>query len=206
MAIYTGASRPKVFNTYSLSYFGTTNTYKFNTYTVREQNEVALLKSDNPFAIAVLANLYLIKGGKDPETKLAHKKNLIEIARKKGFNRAKLLRLLNFVRYLIVLPRPQADEFKQFYDNNTKIIQKMVYELEFIEAEAGDVVAEIRQKAREEAREEFEKEREKEREDSVMNIRNKMGLSAQQIADTLEYDITFVQSVISKLEKKDKEK
>ena len=82
----------------------------------------------------------------------------------------------------------------------------MVYELEFIEAEAGDVVAEIRQKAREEAREECEKEREKEREDSVMNIRNKMGLSAQQIADTLEYDITFVQSVISKFEKKDKEK
>ena len=99
LALYTGASRPKVYNCFKVSNFGTTMTYKFNTYTVREQKEAQLLASENPFALAVLASLYMIKAGQDDFKKLEYKKKLVEISIVKNFNRAKLFRTTVLPRF-----------------------------------------------------------------------------------------------------------
>ncbi len=200
LAIYTGASRPKVFDTFSITCCGTKLSYKFNTYTVREQNEEQLLASDNPIAIAVLASLYLIKAGKDPNQKLDYKKKLIEIARKKDFDRAKLFRLLNFVKYLIRLPSKFEFEFKE-YINQFKNQEKMEYSLDFIETFFGSELKAFEQKKHEEGREEGREESQKEREIAVMNIRKQLGFNAKQIATLLPYPIEYIQSVINKFEK-----
>lgn len=203
LAIFTGASRPQTFNTFTMSGFGTNMTYKFNTYTVREQSEAKLLKSDNPFAIAVLASLYLIKAGQDPSQKLAFKKNLIEIARKKNFDRAKLYRLFNFVQYLIRLPPKFELEYKQYIEQ-PKNDEKMEYSRDFLEIYASQEIKAIRKEEREAAHKEALEERQKEREKNIMNLYDKMGLTAKQIAEVYDFTIKYVQSVINKFEEERK--
>lgn len=44
--------------------FGTTLTYDYNTYRIASQSETKLLQSQNPFALAVLAGIYVIKSKK----------------------------------------------------------------------------------------------------------------------------------------------
>lgn len=209
LAIYTGASRPQTYDTFIMSGFGTKITYKFNTYTVRDQTEAKLLKSDNPIAIAVLASLFLIKAGQDPTQKLAYKKNLIEITRKKNFDRAKLYRLFNFVQYLIRLPPKFEQEYKQFIAQ-PKNEEKMEYSRDFLEIYASREIKAIREEEREAAREAVREaaleERKKEREKNIMNLYDKMGLTAKQIADVHDFTIKYVQSVIDKFEEERKKK
>ncbi len=193
LALYTGASRPNAYSTFTVSVFGTKLTYQFNTYTVREKDETELEKSDNPFALAVLASLYLIKAGKDPNQKLAYKKKLIEIARTKNFDFAKLYRLINFVEYLITLPKELELEFKIF-SHQPKIEKKMEADKEFLETYSNilgikKAIKEFREEGREEGREEL-----------IMNIHNKMGFSAKQIANMTNFSVEYIQGVIEKHE------
>lgn len=210
LALYTGASRPKVYNLFKASNYGTEISYGFNTYTVREQNEADLLSSENPLAIAVLASLYLIKAGKSDEKKFFFKKKLIEIAITKNFDRAKLFRLLNFVEYLVKLPMKLQLEFKEF-TKQPKIDSKMEAERTFLktyEVFFGKALNEEREEGREEGLEEgLEKGLEKlrqERENTVINLYQNMGVNAEQIANILKYDIEFVQSVLDKLKESKK--
>lgn len=202
LALYTGVSRPKMYSIFSISMFGTKLNYEFNTYTVREQNEAELLKSDNPFAFAVLASLYLIKAKKDPHQKLAYKKKLIEIARSKGYGFEKLYRLINFVRYLITLPNDLEVEFKTFsYQPLTQysmkaLKDKIKEDKEFL-VEYSNVLG--IEKAIDEIREEgIEEGIEKGREEFIMNIHDKMGFSAEQIANMTDFSVEYIQSVINK--------
>ncbi len=205
LALYTGASRPKMYSIFSISMFGTKLNYEFNTYTVREQNEDELLKSDNPFALAVLASLYLIKAGKEPNLKLAYKKKLIEIARTKNFDLAKLYRLINFVQQLVVLPKDLEIEFKQ-YVHQPKIEEKMEANKEFLETYSvyfgiEKAIDEIREEAAEKG---MEKGRVQEREELILNIHDKMGFSAEQIANLTDFSVEYIQSVINKYANKNR--
>lgn len=204
LAIYTGAARPKIFNTFTISCYGTKLIYKFNTYTIRDQSEAKLLQSDNPIAIAVLASLYLIKAGIDPNQRLAYKKNLIEIAREKNFDRTKLLRLFNFVKYLIKIPPKFELEFKEYIDQS-KNQEKMEYSIDFLETFASREVKAIRKEEREKGREEEREKAREEREKAIMNIRKQLGFNAKQIATLLPFPIKYIQSVIEKYEKKEKD-
>ncbi|MBL7814673.1 MAG: hypothetical protein JNL70_06675 [Saprospiraceae bacterium] len=207
LALYTGFSRPKDYNAFKVSMFGTQLHYEFNTYTVREQDEQVLMKSDNPFAIAVLASLYLIKAGKDVLLRLSYKKKLIEIARKKDFDFAKLFRLINFVGYLVTLPRDLELE----YTTSTfkPIIQeKMKFSRAYIETYANvlgisEILEEIKQDYAKEALEKgmekgMEKGIERGREELIMNIYNKMGFNALQISNMTDLSVSYIQSIIDK--------
>ena len=202
LALYLGASRPKIYNIFNLVCFGTKLTYEFNTYTVREQKEDALLKSDNPMAIAILASLYMIKAGQDPNLKFAYKKNLIEIARKKNFDSAKLLRLLNFVKYLVKLPENLELEYTKFIAP-PKNEKEMEYTEDFLTEVAPNTIKAIRAESMEKGRAELEKERE----EFIMNWRDKLGYNAEQIAPMMpKLTVKYIQSVIDKFEKKNKRK
>lgn len=205
LALYTGSSRPKIYNAFAFSIFGTKLTYEFNTYTVREQSAEELLKSDSPFAIAVLASLYLIKAGKNPSQKLAYKKKLVEIAIAKNFDKRKLFRLINFVQYIVTLPKNLELEFKQFA-HHPIIEEKMKADKDFLETYSvvlgiDEAIDEIRHEAAEKG---IEKGREEEREILIMAIRNKMGFSDEQIANMTNFSVEYIQSVINKFERKKK--
>ena len=72
LAIYTGPSRPQIYDRFHVAHYGTAVTYKFNTYTVRDQKEEALtvffelleLNPNDNQGIRDQASLYCIELGK----------------------------------------------------------------------------------------------------------------------------------------------
>jgi hypothetical protein len=206
LAIYTGTRKPKVYNCFTMTNFGTKLTYEFNTYVIREQKVATLLASENPISVAVLAALYMIKAGKNDFQRLEFKKKVVEVALAKNFDRHKSFRLLNFVRHLMTLPSNLQKEFETFIES-PKIEGKMPIDKETLRMFARHAVAELQEEAREEGLEQGlgqgeERGRVQEREKIIMNARRTMGFSAEQIAKFAGFHVQYVQSVIDKFEAK----
>ncbi len=53
----------------------------FNSYAITQHSEEALLQNDNPFALVVLANFYLLKTKTDSEKRYEFKEKLYELAK-----------------------------------------------------------------------------------------------------------------------------
>jgi hypothetical protein len=120
IAIYTGDAITKLHNTFKVEQFGTLMQYMFNVYVVSTQNEADLMASDNPLAIAVLANLYVNQTRSELERRAEYKKKLFELAGLKGYSIEKTESLLTFVLYLMQLPEYLEAEMKSFYRKNKK--------------------------------------------------------------------------------------
>jgi AraC-like DNA-binding protein len=108
LVIYTGESVPKQHNLYHQEYFGTSITYKYNDYAVVQQTESDLLANKNPFALVVLANLYLLETKYDSEKRYQLKVKMYELAKKRGYSVAEFTKLLIFVTELMKMP-PQLE-------------------------------------------------------------------------------------------------
>ena len=126
IAIFTHSKIPKVYNHFTHTVFGTTISYKFNAYKIIEQSEEELLQDENPFALVVLANLYVLYTSKNFEERLAQKEKLFEIAKNKGFDEKKLIRLLIFVRNLMILPEDLEFEFQSYITKDYQNTKKML--------------------------------------------------------------------------------
>lgn len=87
LVIYTGRYLPKCHNQYHHDTFGTSITYKFNSYSVYQQNNnIAELENNpNPFSIIVLANLYVLQTRNNFEKRLSFKEQLYYLAEKRGY-------------------------------------------------------------------------------------------------------------------------
>ena len=92
----------------------------FNTYVVSKQNEADLLASNNPMAIAVLANLYVNQTRTELEKRAEYKTKLFELAKLRGYDAEKSERLITFVYYLMQLPKAMEVEMKSFKRKNKK--------------------------------------------------------------------------------------
>jgi hypothetical protein len=87
---------------------GVENIYKYNTYKIIDQDEEALAKNENPFAIVILTVLLALKKGKQPEEEVLSFK--IELARallRKAIPKDKVRSIMNFLRYYIRLEKPE---------------------------------------------------------------------------------------------------
>ncbi len=205
LVIYTHKAKPREYDTFKVANFGTELTYKFNTYVISEQEEAKLKASKNPFAIAVLAAFYLTEAGTDSLKRFEYKKKLIEIAAKKNFDRRKLPRLIIFVKYLILLPKNLENNFKNFIaqpkiEQGMKVTKEDLLDYYGI---FGKAVAEIQKESKTEGRTEGRTEGQEEgREMTIMRIRQKMGFSAEQIANITDFTVAFVQAIIDKYEQK----
>lgn len=119
LAIYTSKKTPKYYNQYHHAFGDTSLTFKFKAYRVNRQNEVALKASNNIFALAVLACLYLQKSGRDMNQRFAYKSALIELAHQKYPNDkmslfyADILALLRFIHYIVLLEPDLALKFER---------------------------------------------------------------------------------------------
>jgi DNA-binding transcriptional regulator YiaG len=201
LVIYTNAKKPRIYDRFKVTNFGTELSYKFNTYIVRNQNEAQLLASESLFSVAVLASLYLIKAGKNNKSKYEYKKKLVDIAITKQFDRKKLSRLLIFVRHLVTLPKDFENDFKSYIvqPKMQKIMEETKESMMEYPSIYGKAINEIRQESEEKG---IEKGIEKGMEIIIMNVRRKMGLSPAQIADLHDLSVEYVQSVIDKYENK----
>lgn len=113
IAIYTGDTIPVKFKKYERELLGTKLSYEFNAYRVREAKEKELLKSDNPFALAVLAAKYLNESKGDADLRYRYKSKLIRLAKERNFTDKQIVRLLKFITFLMVLPSDMEEKIEQ---------------------------------------------------------------------------------------------
>ncbi|WP_373895327.1 hypothetical protein [Virgibacillus sp. CBA3643] len=83
--------------------------YEYNTYRFHEKDEEELKKSSNPFALAVLAGIYVSKNAtkkkEDKEARFFYKQELISLAFEKYSHRPTYLSaLLYFIDYILQIP------------------------------------------------------------------------------------------------------
>ena len=114
IVVYTGNYVPTVFDRYETDVFGTELRYKFNTFIVKDQNEVDLLNNQNPFALAVLANLYVLKTQDSLEKRLTFKEKLYELAGERNYSAEKTNKLLFFIMELMKLSKELEKEFDNY--------------------------------------------------------------------------------------------
>ena len=120
IVIYTGDRIPKISDLYEEKNFGTRVLYEFNTYKIKEQNEMDLINNPNPFAVFVLANLYVIKTRNNDAQRLTFKEKVYEIAALRNYSREKISQLLIFVLELIQLKPASQQIFDAFINNSKK--------------------------------------------------------------------------------------
>ncbi|MCI0682856.1 MAG: hypothetical protein L0Y71_12205 [Gemmataceae bacterium] len=74
-------------------------------------DESALEKSDNPFAILVLAHLKALQTRKSPETRRAWKMRIVRRLYEKAWPRQEVENVFRFIDWLMVLPKALSDDF-----------------------------------------------------------------------------------------------
>lgn len=113
IAIYTGDKTPKKYNKFDYDFLGTKLNYEFNSYKVRSIEEQELLKSENPFALVVLASKYLIQSQKDESKKLSFKLKLIRLCKERKYTDNQIVNLLRFIDLILILPKEQELLFEE---------------------------------------------------------------------------------------------
>lgn len=105
LALFTDDDSKYNKDQYHYHFFGTKCAYQYNTYRIATQSEEELLQSNNPFALAVLAGLYVIQGKKNKDLRLPFKRKLMQLLlqdkmNKKGSKRPFTEKLLVFIALL----------------------------------------------------------------------------------------------------------
>jgi Putative transposase, YhgA-like len=120
LVIYTGRNAPTNPNCYTKTVFGTSIVFTFNAYVIVEQNEAALKANPNPFAIVVLANLYVANTYEDYEERLRLKEEIYVLARQRKYPDEKTDRLILFLTELMKLPSQLETQFNEYISKPQK--------------------------------------------------------------------------------------
>ncbi|MBK9459289.1 MAG: hypothetical protein IPN94_07605 [Sphingobacteriales bacterium] len=105
IVVYVGDKVPKHHNIYTRSFHGTELIFKFNTYIVKKQDPANLLASDNVFALAILANLYVLQSKNQFDKRFAFKYQLLDLLLQKNYPKQTIKELFVFIDYLMLLPK-----------------------------------------------------------------------------------------------------
>ena len=108
--------------------------YEYPVYKVKDADEEALLASDNPFAMAMLACKYIINSKKSKdiyEERLVLKEKLINFILEKNkdgrFSQRTIFNILSFVVNIMLLPKGEEQQFKDNIFNKYKSKKDMAY-------------------------------------------------------------------------------
>ena len=219
LVIYIGEQVPAIYNVYERSSYGTEFYFKFNTYLVKDQNESNLLASSNTCALAVLANLYVLRSKNDYEKRYSFKKQLYELLAERKIGIQKFYNIMLFIRYLVQLPEELEKKlqtetnFTMAYQNQARLMFLNETIVELYGKTFDELLAENAEKERllaEQQAENAEKERllaeqqaEMERqhvemEQQMLRMRDVLHIGAADIAMILNKPIEYVQSVLDK--------
>ena len=125
IVLYTGRKIPQQYNYYFKEVFGTSITYRFNTYAIIQQDEAVLKSNPNPFAIVVLANLYVLQTYHNYPKRLELKEHIYRLARERGYPDEKTHRLIIFLSELIQLPEDLEEQYRTYITHPQKVDNKM---------------------------------------------------------------------------------
>ncbi|WP_394234241.1 Rpn family recombination-promoting nuclease/putative transposase [Niallia oryzisoli] len=115
LAIFTSNRSSSKMTSFHYDFFGTIIDYHYHTYRIASQSELDLLKSNNPFAIAVLAGLYVSKSKKNNHLKIKFKRKLMRLLlqdkmKEQGANREYIQKLFIFIDNILRLPKSAEDK------------------------------------------------------------------------------------------------
>ena len=120
LAIFTDGEAGYQSDRLDYDYFQTILHFEYFSYKILEQKEEELIKSENPFAMAVLAGLYTLKTeGKSrskAETRYEFKKRLSKLLKERGYSEKKFIDLMSFIDGIMFLP----DELEIEYEKEVK--------------------------------------------------------------------------------------
>jgi hypothetical protein len=116
LAIFVGKKPVEALDAYSFDCFGTECTFKYNTFSVATQPEMELLQSDNPFALVILANLYVIQSKGDIELRIRLKRKLLKHIASSNFSSEIVRNIFNFAVHFITLP-PEEEKIIAHFMN-----------------------------------------------------------------------------------------
>jgi hypothetical protein len=120
LAIFVGEQPVKPLDSYSIDCFGTECKFKYNTFSVATQSEMELLQSDNPFALVILANLYVIQSKGDIELRARLKRKLLKHIASSNFPYEIVRNIFNFAVYFITLPSEEEKTIVYFMDKQAQ--------------------------------------------------------------------------------------
>lgn len=135
IALITDSNVSPQTNTYHYSFFGTNLTYEFNTLIIAEQTVEELEKSNNPFALAILAGKYVSHTKKDFQKRYYYKRKLIQIILEKmkdaeAQTQIYLSALTYFIDYLLKIPDELTEKLQA---DLMPIMEREVTRLDHIE-------------------------------------------------------------------------
>jgi hypothetical protein len=200
LTLFVGDKPAHKFNKFIYDNFGTNCNFGFNTYIVAAQKEANLIASDNPIALCVLANLYVIQSKGDPVKRRKLKEKFFEILAQKNISDDDIRKVVTFVLYFINLKEAEeapfwekvnkkhlndavmTDAVKKKIDAGGKKFVDVMCE-RYYGASPNDLMIEVERR-------------------SILNLYTELGLNAEQISKTLKYDLAFVQSTLDSFNKK----
>ncbi len=119
MVIFLGRRSRKNNSCFELDYLGTSVKFQFNAYHIGDQDEESLKKSNNPFAILVLAALMVFRFKKNPQELLKSKIALVKHLLASGLPKVKIRQLLNFIRLYVHFDKDHT-ELNTKFNNSIK--------------------------------------------------------------------------------------
>ena len=109
-------------NCYQESFYGTELNYKYNSFKILDKTEEELKENKNPFALIILAGLYVIKSKKtkDEQKKYNFKYTLIKLLKERKYSKEKIRSLFIFIESILKL----SLKFELQFEKNVKKIFK----------------------------------------------------------------------------------
>ena len=126
LVIYTGGQVPNKANVYEQRNFDTWLTYKFSTYEIINQSEDDLMKNPNPFAIVILANLYVLKTQDNNGERLTLKQKIYDLAKQRKYPKEQTANLILFITELMKLPAKLEKTFTTYISKSQKNTKDMM--------------------------------------------------------------------------------
>ncbi len=204
IAIFTDTNKNFRPDSYEYACLGTTNTFRFNTYKIIEQNEAALEHNNNPFAMVVLTVLLALKSKKITDSDLFNLKfSLAKRLLERKFSKKKIGDLLIFLQLYVRFADPVFNlNFDKAIEVITKNKRTMGIREMVLERARKEGLEKGLEKGRLKGREEGKAEGKVEgKAEVVSNLIIKMAMTDAQAADIAGVSVDFVKKVRKELKK-----
>ena len=195
IAIFSGADGKRMPNRFEDKFLGTSLTYRYNTLCIKDYADKVLERSENPFALVMLAAKKILLKGEDLDALLLKEKlQLVRLLMKKGlFTKPKIAAIFTFLNNYIRFEKSETNRtFREQVDiitgkKNTMGILEQVAQVRAAEAKEEGIL------------EGLEKGRAEGQEKSVRIFLAHTEFSPEKIASLVGVSVAFVEKIKEEL-------
>lgn len=122
VAVFSDPEREFKPDRFSYNFFGCSLEFRYRVYKILEYSDEELEKSENPFALVVLAAKRNLESRKDEEKRFAFKRELMRLLLGKGYDRKKVIQIFRFLDGVLALPDEMKEQliYEEFHREEVK--------------------------------------------------------------------------------------